>query len=194
MRIGLDIDNVITDLDDKLLKEFLIEDKKKRNSGIINPHASHIINGMFDWSKKEVDDFFAQNMQQLARELKPRRNCRKVIEKLLADGHEIYLITHRVYPHYTEPYEVTVEWFEKHKIPYTQLIISSESDKTYECKKNKIEIMVDDRIDKCTVMTKNGINCIVMKTRYHKNEKHNLLVAKSWDNLYEEIKNWKKKV
>ena len=29
MRIGLDIDNVITDFDKKLLEEFYIEDKKK---------------------------------------------------------------------------------------------------------------------------------------------------------------------
>lgn len=36
MRIGLDIDNVITDFDEKMLYEFLKEDKNKRNSGIVN--------------------------------------------------------------------------------------------------------------------------------------------------------------
>ena len=48
MNIGLDIDNVITAFDNSILKEFLLEDKNKRNTGIINKHAKHINNGMFD--------------------------------------------------------------------------------------------------------------------------------------------------
>ena len=37
MIIGLDIDNVISAFDEKILQNVLIEDKKKRNSGIIKP-------------------------------------------------------------------------------------------------------------------------------------------------------------
>ena len=29
------------------------------------------------------------------------------MDKLLEDGHKLYLISNRVYPHYTKPYEVT---------------------------------------------------------------------------------------
>ena len=36
MRIGIDIDNVIADLDKTFLEEFEKEDKNKRNKGIIN--------------------------------------------------------------------------------------------------------------------------------------------------------------
>lgn len=35
MRIGIDIDNVISSFDNGLLKEYLKHDKKLRNSGII---------------------------------------------------------------------------------------------------------------------------------------------------------------
>ena len=45
MIIGLDIDNVITDLDKTFLEEFLKEDKNKRNLGIINKNAKHITQG-----------------------------------------------------------------------------------------------------------------------------------------------------
>ena len=54
MRIGLDIDNVIADFDKEIFKQFLIEDKNKRNSGIINPKSSSVFYGMFDWSRDEV--------------------------------------------------------------------------------------------------------------------------------------------
>ncbi len=46
MNIGLDIDNVITAFDNGILKEFLLEDKNKRNAGIINDNARHINHGM----------------------------------------------------------------------------------------------------------------------------------------------------
>ena len=44
MRIGLDIDNVITDFDKKILEEFYKEDKNKRNKGIVNPDGNWIKN------------------------------------------------------------------------------------------------------------------------------------------------------
>ena len=61
MNIGLDIDNVITAFDSAILKEFKIEDKNKRNNGIINKKAQHINYGMFDWSEKELQIIYRQN-------------------------------------------------------------------------------------------------------------------------------------
>ncbi len=39
MRIGIDIDNVISNFDDTLLIEYLEHDKALRNTGIVNEHA-----------------------------------------------------------------------------------------------------------------------------------------------------------
>lgn len=194
MKIGLDIDNVITDFDRDILKEFLLEDKSKRNAGIVNPKATHIVRGMFDWSQEEVDEFFANNMERIALNLKPRRNCKKYIDRLLEEGNEIYLISHRAYPHYKEPFETTLKWLEKNKINYTKLILSSTPDKTPECREYKIDVMVDDRVNQCHKMTSQGINCIVMKTRYKVGDLQGLSLATSWDNLYEELNKWKKKI
>ena len=38
MKIGIDIDNCISDFDDTLLKEYLKHDKELRNTGIIQRH------------------------------------------------------------------------------------------------------------------------------------------------------------
>ena len=46
MRIGLDIDNVVSNFDKEILKEYLIEDKNKRNRGIINEKSEHITKGI----------------------------------------------------------------------------------------------------------------------------------------------------
>ena len=95
MNIGLDIDNVITAFDSKLLKEILIEDKNKRNAGIIDKNAKHIMRGMFDWSELEMKQFFAKNMEKFAKDMIMRKNAKKYIDKLMADGHRIVLISHR---------------------------------------------------------------------------------------------------
>ena len=68
MNIGIDIDNVITDLDAGLLAEFLREDRHKRNAGVIDGEK-YIIDGMFDWSIAEIDDFLDNNMERIASEL-----------------------------------------------------------------------------------------------------------------------------
>ena len=42
MKIGLDIDNVISNFDKKLMKELIKEDKNKKNRGIINHNVTNI--------------------------------------------------------------------------------------------------------------------------------------------------------
>ena len=71
MRIGIDIDNCISNFDDVLLEEYIKHDKELRNTGIINDKPHHITVGMFDWSKEENDDFYYNNIQRIAMSLKP---------------------------------------------------------------------------------------------------------------------------
>ena len=42
MRIGIDIDNCISNFDDTLLKEYLKHDKELRNTGIINENPEYL--------------------------------------------------------------------------------------------------------------------------------------------------------
>ena len=118
-----------------------MEDKNKRNAGIINKNARHINHGMFDWSQDEVDEFYNNNMERIAKDLKPRRNCKKyIMDKLLQDGHKLFLISHRAYPHYQNPEQTTLDWLKKNNINYTKLILSEAPDKTKECREyNKLE-------------------------------------------------------
>ena len=189
MNIGLDIDNVISAFDNRILKEFIKEDKNKRNAGMINKKARHITSGMFDWTKEEIDDFFNKNMEKLAGELSVRYNAKKYIDLLIENGHKIVLISHRVFPHYVEPLKTTTTWLQKHKICYHKLVMSESADKTKECLENNIDVMVDDRVGQCKLMKENGVNCIVMLTKYNKKEAKGLPNASSWQNLYEIISN-----
>lgn len=196
MRIGLDIDNVISNLDKMILQEFIKLDKTKRNKGIINPNARHIIKGMFDITKEESINFFANNMERLAAFLEPRKNTKLYMDKLLEDGHELYLISHRAYPDYKNPYETTTKWLEKNGINYTKLVLSKTTDKSPECKKYNIDIMFDDVVSNCIKLRDSGINVCLMGTKYNALYKKDLPIVKDWNELYSKIKdmNEKKKV
>ncbi len=49
MRIGVDIDNVLSNFDEVLLNDHLNHDKELRNNGIVNNNV--YIRKKFDWSE-----------------------------------------------------------------------------------------------------------------------------------------------
>ena len=58
MKIGIDIDNCISNFDDTLLEEYLKHDKELRNTGIINKNPEYLRKGMFDWTVEEENNFY----------------------------------------------------------------------------------------------------------------------------------------
>ena len=186
MRIGLDIDNVISDFDTLLWDEYVKEDKNKRNSGIVNPNGRWI-KYCFDWSKEECDEFEAANMEEFAERFAVREGAKEYMDKLMADGHELYLISGRYYPHYTKPYEITVQWLKEHDLPYTKLILSKSRDKTEECRQNNVDIMVDDNPKNVKFLLDNHVPCLLMETKWYTQVSTGLKGVKDWKELYETI-------
>lgn len=77
MRIGIDVDNVISNFNEELLKEYINHDKILRNSGIIND-KSYIRNGMFDWTKDEDNDFYKNNIERIVKNLKVKDQAKEI--------------------------------------------------------------------------------------------------------------------
>lgn len=188
MRIGIDIDNVISNFNDELLKECLKHDKTLRNIGIVNEEL-YMIRGMFDWSEEEIKSFYSRNIQRIATNLKPINNSKQIIDKLKEDGNEIYIITGRNNGEYTNPKEMTEKWLDKYKIYYDKLILTNAYDnhaKTIECIKNNIDIMIDDSTRICLDLKENGIRVFQMETRYNK-ENSQIEKVSSWKEIYSKI-------
>ena len=186
MRIGLDIDNVILDTDKYLLKAFIKEDKNKRGKGIINKDADYIMSGMFDWTKEEIDEFLINNMESIAKIVKPKKYARKYINKLYKK-HEIYLISNRSFPYYKDAYNTTYSNLVKNKIKFHKLILTETNDKSLECIKNNIDIMFDDRASNCFKLKEKGINCYLIRTRYEKRSFKDLEILDDFKDIYNVI-------
>ena len=189
--IGIDIDNVISNFDDVLLKEFIKEDINKRNTGIINNEG--YITDMFDWSKEEINDFWKKNIERISKELDLVENAKYYIDKLSKEGHRIILISGRGKEDYQKPYELTTNWLEEKNITYDKLFLTDNyySDKkAIICQEQDIDLMIDDSSRVYTSCKNNNIKCILFGTRFNKNKKgYNRL--DSWEKIYNYIKNIK---
>ncbi len=192
MKIGIDIDNVLSKFNESLLDEFLMEDKSKRNSGIVN-NDLYITRGMFDWSKEETDEFYNNNIERIAINLDMVDNASYYIKKLKEDGNEIYIISGRDNGEYSDPYNMTINWLKKYDIPYNELILTDaykHQEKADICKEIGIDVMIDDSINVCTKCNENDIECILFETPFNKNEnRFNRL--KNWKEIYNYISNKK---
>lgn len=189
MRIGVDIDNVISNFEELLVKEYLKHDKTLRNTGIIDK-TKWVRDGTFDWTHEEEQEFYKSNIEKFAINLNPIEGSVEYIDKLMQDGNEIYIISGRDNGEYKNPYEMTKEWLEKHKIKYTKLILTDAYDshaKSIACKNNNIDIMIDDSPSICCDLKRSGINVLMMKRKYYKQKNSDIEIVRSWKEIYEKI-------
>lgn len=195
MRIGIDIDNCISNFNDTLLKEYLKHDKELRNTGIINDNPEYLRKGMFDWTEEEESNFYNENIENFAKQFKPIEDSPYYIKKLKEDGHEIYIITGRNNGEYKDPYKLTEEWLDKYGIVYDKLIFTNAYkvyEKTEVCIKDKIDLMIEDSTKISLDLINNGIKVFTMNTRYNQKEK-TLDRVSTWEEIYERISNLYKK-
>lgn len=193
MKIGIDIDNVISNFNDILLTEYVLHDKELRNTGIINKNADYIRKGMFDWNEDEEKNFYKNNIERIVKKLGVIDGAKKYIHKLHEDGHLIYIITGRDNGEYTEPYKMTKNWLDKNNIYYDNLVLTDAYDKhakAEKCLKYDIDIMIDDSVRICSDCIENGITAILMYTPYNKYSK--IHKVKNWKEFYEYVSNYKK--
>ena len=189
MRIGIDIDNCISNFDDTLLKEYLKHDKELRNTGIINENPEYLRKGMFDWTEKEEKNFYNSNIQNFVQKLKPIEDSPYYIKKLREDGHEIYIITGRDNGEYTNPYELTKAWLNNYNIVYDKLLFTNAYDKhakTEVCLENNIDLMIEDSTRISLDLINNCIKVYTMNTRYNQKEQ-TLDRVSTWKEIYEKI-------
>ena len=192
MKIGIDIDNVISNFNDILLKQYLLHDRELRNSGIINKNAEYIRKGMFDWTEEEETSFYKQNVESITKRLEVMDGAKEYIEKLHNDGHFIYIITGRDNGEYTDPYNMTKEWLDKNNIYYDNLILTNTYDKhakTEKCLEHNIDVIIDDSVRICSDCIENGIIAVLMDTPY--NRRSNTPRIKNWKEFYEYVSHYK---
>ena len=149
MRIGLDIDNVISTFNDDLLEEFLKHNKELGYSDEINENADYITKGMFNWKDEEIKVFYKDTIERIVSKLNVKSGAKEYIDKLKEEGHLIYTITGRNNEDLLDPYNTPKKWLDGNLIYYDKLILTKydKHEKSRKCIENNIDIMIDDSSD-----------------------------------------------
>lgn len=152
MRIGIDIDGVITDIEKWQLdygSKFYFENYNKK---IVNPKGYETTD-IFDVDSKYDDEFWHKYFKEYSINVEPRAFVSEIFDKLRSEGNELYIITARgsFLSHsasvmsYEENKEIVLKWLDKNNI-HCDKVIFSPDDKLQICKDNNIDIMIEDKV------------------------------------------------
>lgn len=147
MRIGVDVDGVLTD-SSSFFKEYGTQYAKKIGKGkIINPNG-YEIKDIFDWGEEASNEFWEKFVFLYAQENPPMENAAQVLTDLKKENNQIIIITARTYATQEDENgkkmrECVTNWLDRNKIPYDKIVFSN-VDKRKSCKDNQIDVMIED--------------------------------------------------
>ena len=109
MKIGIDIDDVITDTS-MAMKKYI--DKYDNNSDI-HTHIEEFMIG--EMPTQEIKDFFTENIINIMKDAKIHEDASEVIQQLLNDGNEIFIIAARGEIKFKGSEQVTLKYLKLEK-------------------------------------------------------------------------------
>lgn len=197
MRIGIDIDGVLTDRERfaiDYISKYCVENNIEYNIGDSNYEDCKT----FNINKEQENDFWNKYLEYYSINEKARPFASEVIKKLKEDGNEIYIITARWLTNRDDDVgnkmrEIVKDWLYKNKILYDKLIFSKATNerKSQEIIENKIDLIIEDSPNNINELSK-----VVPVICYHAEYNKNCLGSKiircySWYNIYSKINNLK---
>ena len=150
MRIGIDIDGVLTDIDKFTIdyfSKYCVENGIDYNIG----KADYYVSKTFGIDHKIEEDFWDKYLIYYSLNEKPRKFASEIIRKLKSDGNEIYIITARWTANRDDEIgknmrNIVINWLSENDIYYDELIFSkaAKERKSQEIVDNNIDIMIED--------------------------------------------------
>ena len=190
MRIGIDIDGVLTNIEQWQLDmggKFFFEKYNKK----IEKANGYELKEIFDVNEKLDDEFWREYLYDYAENEPARKYTDEVTKKLKEDGNEIYIITARFLTDKDNENgkrmrNIVINWLKKYNIYYDKIIFSPE-EKLDVCLKNNIDLMIEDKVDNINKISK-YIPVICFDARYNQECKgKNIYRCYSWYDIYAKI-------
>lgn len=186
MRIGIDIDGVLTDIEQWQL-DYGGKFFSKFNKSIVNKDGYEITT-IFGIDDDLDSQFWNEYLYEYVTKEPSRKFASEVIKKLKEDGNEIYIVTARYLTDRNtkegqQMREIVVKWLDEQKIYYDKIIFSPE-DKLENCKKNNIDVMIEDKVENINNVSRT-IPVICFHAGYNKECKgKNIYRVYNWYDIY----------
>lgn len=189
MRIGIDIDDTLTDIKDELYQaatNYATTLGKKIES--INNFEDKNNNGnkwqeVFHFDYQELKYFLKEIQEEITKKATPREYVVDAIRKLKKDGNEIIIITARDSEFHDNPYKYSKDWLDKNNIYYDKLVVNKR-DKKKACIEESIDLFIDDSESNCLAVESAGIKSIKVGNN---RSNRNLTFFNDWKDIYNYI-------
>ncbi|KLU59901.1 5' nucleotidase, deoxy (pyrimidine), cytosolic type C protein (NT5C) [Peptococcaceae bacterium CEB3] len=159
MRIGVDIDGVVSDSYPAWLQE--LNRHYGKNITVLEDYEMHLV---FDVPWDDMNDFFVENVDRLLSMPRPVPGAKEGIERLRREGHEVIFVTARR----PEEEKVTLKWLEKYEIPHETVLFSGFKSKVDLVKQWKLEAFVEDHLANALGISAFGVPVFLLATTYNR--------------------------
>ena len=186
MRIGIDIDGVLTDIEQWQLDcggKFF----SKFNKSVVNKDGYEITE-IFNVSDELDSQFWNEYLYEYVTKEPSRKYASEVIKKLKDSGNEIYIVTARyLTDRNTEDGQkmrkIVIDWLEQENIIYDKIVFAPE-DKLQICLENNIDVMIEDKVANIEKIS-TRLPVICFHAGYNKHCKNdNIYRAYTWYDIY----------
>lgn len=187
MNIGIDVDGVLIDFEERFRYKAEIFDYLERKNKKIKDKESYILEEKYNWSENDWNTFANKYLIELTKDSNIIPGVREITNLLKIDGHKLFIISARG----TESEDMITIVSEKFKRENLKF------DKCYWKIKNKLEIiqeekidvMIDDNPNICQKLSNNNIKTIYFRNVYGKKveESQYLKEVKNWGEIYRYI-------
>ena len=192
MKIGVDLDGVVFNTEMLWFTYAELYDciELKKNSLVNRDEAR--IQEKYNWTEEEINDFFDKYADIDNFDIMP--GAKDVINLLKKDGHELVVITARgSIANQRNGSNIAFQRLEQEGIKFDKYYWKQQ-EKIEVCKKEKIDIMIDDNYNICKALNKENIPVIYFHSlnRKHFNEKQDLKEVTNWGEIYRYVKGMEK--
>lgn len=189
MNIGIDIDGVLTDMENYIVtvgKNYAIQNNLKFDEKM----GKDTICGFL--TREDSKKFWNIHWEDYAENISARKSASEVIQKLKKEGNHIIIITARTcdspiiksgIKRQKNMERLIIKWLSKNNIVYDKIIFSN-LNKLNDCIENRIDIMIEDSVinieqlkDHCKIICFN-----TTYNRFYKNAKISRVY--DWNDVY----------
>lgn len=165
MVIGIDIDDVITDTSLSLINHTRLHETEVCEKGEILNHLPEIMRGGFP--SPNVKTYFHRFMAEIMAATTVKEDAEDVLKRLKEAGHRLVYITARNDVTYPGSVQVTKRFLKKTALPCDEIIFYS-IDKLEDCRKAKVDLMIDDSVKNCEDIAAGGIATLLFTSEVNK--------------------------
>ncbi len=189
MNIGIDIDGVLTNLEDWQFST----GSKYTTKPILNPQ-SFDVKGIYNLTSDEYKDFLNLYLTDYSKNEPPRKYASEVIKKLRKENNKVIIVTGRF--HTTEDTKegekqrkIVYNWLKENDIEYDKIVFTGSHDNKLDILlKNDIKLMIEDKPSTINDLSKK-IDVICFDAIYNKACKGKKIYrVYSWWDIYYCIK------